>query len=142
NFYFNSVYIGGTGVTSATSTYGILSDFATTATATRNFKDNILWNARSTASGAGKNYAIRVAGTAPNPAGLTSNYNDLFATGTAGFVAQFNAVDQATIANWRTATGQDTNSINSDPLYVAQTGTAATVDLHIQSGSPAIAAGN
>ena len=43
-------------------------------------------NARSNASGAGKNYAIQFAGTAPNPTGLTSNNNDLLANGTGGFV--------------------------------------------------------
>src|SRR5207244_12176397 len=98
------------------------------------------WNARSNASGTGKNYAIAVGGTAPNPAGLTSNFNDLYATGTGGFVGLFNAVDQTTLANWQAATGQDANSISADPLFVNPTGTSTTGDLHIQAGSPAIAA--
>ena len=55
---------------------------------------------------AGKNYAIAVGGTTPNPAGLTSNRNDLYATGTGGFVGLFNGADQTTLANWQTATAR------------------------------------
>jgi hypothetical protein len=39
------------------------------------------------------------------------------------------------------ATGQDMNSISADPLFVAPNGSAATVDLHLLCGSPAIGAG-
>lgn len=135
SYYFNSVYIGGTGVASSSSTFAFN---GSALSSTRGYVDNIFWNARSNASGAGKNYAITVGGTAPNPAGLTSNYNDLLATGTGGFVGLFNSVDQPTLANWRTSTGQDLNSISADPLFVNPTGNAASVDLHLQAGSPAI----
>ena len=149
NFYDNSVYIGGSGVASSSNTFAFVSNVITNV---RNYVDNIFWNARSNASGGGKNYAIAVAGTAPNPAGLTSNYNDLFASGTGGFVGLFNATDQLTLANWRTATGQDANSISANPQFVNPTGTAtvappvpnvpeAIVDLHITCASPADSAG-
>ncbi|HEU0208320.1 MAG TPA: cadherin-like beta sandwich domain-containing protein, partial [Candidatus Udaeobacter sp.] len=149
NYYFNSVYVGGSGVASAANTFAFSSAVVTNV---RNYKDNIFWNARSNASGAGKNYAITVGGTAPNPAGLTSNFNDLFANGTGGFVGLFNAVDQLTLANWQTATGQDAMSISANPQFVNPTGTATvppfspngaatTVDLHITCASPADAAG-
>jgi hypothetical protein len=137
SYYFNSIYIGGTNVASSSNSTAFFSDVVTS---TRNFKNNIFYNARSNASGAGKNYAIAVGGTAPNPAGLTSNNNDLYATGTGGFVGLFNGADQTTLANWQTATGQDANSISADPLFVNPNGTAATGDLHITGGSPAIAA--
>jgi Domain of unknown function (DUF4214) len=140
SYYFNSVYIGGTGVASSSNSQAFFSDQVTSATSPRDIRDNIFWNARSNAAGTGKNYAIAVGGTAPNPAGLTSNYNDLYATGTGGFVGLFNSVDQTTLANWQAATGQDANSISADPLFVNPTGTSSTVDLHIQSGSPAISA--
>src|SRR6185295_15107258 len=136
NYYFNSVYIGGTGVISTVSSTFAFNGSALTST--RNYVDNIFWNARSNASGAGKNYAISLAGTAPNPAGLTSNYNDLYATGTGGFVGLFNAVDQTTLANWQTATGQDANSLSVDPLFIAPNGSAATGNIHIQNGSPVL----
>jgi hypothetical protein len=138
NYYFNSVYIGGSGVASSSPTYAFN---GSALTSTRSYVDNIFWNARSNASGAGKNYAYAIAGTAPNPAGLTSNYNDLYASGTGGFVGQFNAVDQTTISDWRTATGQDANSISANPLFVAPTGTAATGNLHVQNGSPVLGVG-
>jgi uncharacterized repeat protein (TIGR01451 family) len=138
NVYHNSVFIGGSGVTASSNTYAFVSNVTT---GTRNYVNNIFWNARSNASGAGKNYAITVPGTAPNPAGLTSNYNDLYATGTGGFVGLFNTADQTTLANWQTATGVDANSLSVDPLFVAANGTAATVNLHIQAGSPVLAMG-
>ncbi len=150
NFYDNSVYIGGSGVaSSASNTFAFVSNVTTNV---RNYVDNIFWNARSNASAGGKHYAIAVAGTAPNPAGLTSNYNDLFANGTGGFVGLFNATDQLTLANWQTATGQDAMSISADPQFVNPAGPAPIaqaapnvapppVDLHITCASPADGAG-
>jgi hypothetical protein len=134
NFYFNSVYIGGSGVVSASNTNAFLSQVTTN---TRNYKDNIFWNDRSNASGTGKNYAINVAGTTPNPAGLSINYNDLYATGTGSFVGLFNTADQTALSDWQTAVGQDANSISGNPKFVAPTAPAATVDLHLLSVSPA-----
>ena len=141
SFYFNSVYIGGSNVASSSNTQAFFSDQVTSATSPRNIKNNIFDNARSNASGTGKNYAIGVGGTAPNPTGLTSNNNDLYATGTGGFVGLYNSVDQATLANWQAATGVDAASISSDPLFVNPTGNASTGDLHIGAGSPTISGG-
>jgi len=62
NYYFNSVYIGGTGVASASNTFGFFSDVVNN---TRKFEDNIFYNARSNASGGIANVAIQVA--APRP---------------------------------------------------------------------------
>jgi hypothetical protein len=136
NYYFNSVYIGGSGVVASSNTFALNSGVITTA---HNYQDNIFWNGRSNASGAGKNYAIALAGTVPNPAGLTTNFNDLFANGTNGFTGLFNATDQLTLANWKTATGQDANSISADPLFWLPN--AGTPNLHITLASPAKLAG-
>jgi len=133
SYYFNSVYIGGTGVVAASNTHAFFSDVVTN---TRNYQDNIFANVRSNASGNGKNYAIAVGGTTPNPAGLTSNFNDLYAPGTGGFVGLFNAVDQTTLADWQAATGQDANSIPGDPLFTAPAAPATNVNLHLQTLSP------
>ncbi len=127
NFYNNSVYVGGTAVAAGTAnSFAFQSSVITNV---RNFRDNIFYNARSNGPATGKHYAIRVGGTAPNPAGLTSNNNILLANGIGGFTGLFNALDQATIANWQSATGQDLNSYALDPQYLAPT--AATPDLHI-----------
>jgi len=137
-YYYNSVYIGGTNVASSSNSTAFFSDVVTN---TRTYRNNIFWNARSNASGTGKNYAIAVGGTTVNPTGLTSNRNDLYATGTGGFVGLYNTADQTTLANWQAATGQDANSISSDPLFVNANGSATTANLHILAGSPAISGG-
>ncbi|MFY8138493.1 MAG: hypothetical protein ACOVMR_10325, partial [Flavobacteriales bacterium] len=134
NFYHNSVYIGGTGVgTTANNTFA----FNSSVTAnTRNFVNNIFSNERANTTTGGGHYAIQVGGTGVNPAGLTSNYNLLYAPNTGGIIGRFNATNYTTLAAWRTATGQDNNSISGNPQFIAPTGTAATGDLHI---SPTLA---
>ncbi len=127
NFFHNSVYIGGAGVAAGTaSSFAFQSSIVTN---TRSYRDNVFWNARSNAGASGKHYAIRVGGTAPSPAGLTSNNNVLFANGTGGVTGLFNAVDRATLAAWQSATGQDAASFADNPRFLAPG--AATPDLHI-----------
>ncbi|HEX2899213.1 MAG TPA: hypothetical protein VHS96_05765, partial [Bacteroidia bacterium] len=135
NFYHNSVYIGGSGVGGAANTFAFQSSITTN---TRNFQNNIFFNARSNGAGTGKHYAIRVGGIAPNPAGLTSNFNVLFANGTGGLVGLFNSIDQASISSWRIATGQDNNSISFNPGFVNPNGNGLTGDLHIAPGATPI----
>jgi hypothetical protein len=137
NYYFNSVFVGGTANVASSDSFAFVSDQAGN---TRNFKDNIFWNARSNTV-SGNNYAIHVGGTGVNPTGLSSDYNDLYATGTRGFVGHYSSVAYLTLANWQTATGQDAHSISADPLFINPTGNAATVDLHIFSASPCAGAG-
>jgi trimeric autotransporter adhesin len=138
NFYFNSVYVGGAGVVAGTA--NSFAFFSSITVNTRNYRDNIFFNARSNSTAIGKHYAIRVGGTTPNPAGLTSNSNVITTTGTGGYVGLFNAVDQATLANWRTATGQDAASFDLDPQFIAPA--AATPDLHISSVITTVVEGN
>ncbi len=126
NVYHNSVFIGGT----ATGGAGNSCAFSSLLTgSTRNRVDNIFVNARSNSGSTGKHYATREGGTTVNPAGLTSNYNVLRATGTGGFTGSFNGADLSTIGAWRTATGQDLSSRDEDPQYLAPT--AVVPDLHI-----------
>ncbi|MBV9241378.1 MAG: Ig-like domain-containing protein, partial [Acidobacteria bacterium] len=136
NFYFNSVYIGGSNVVSASNSYCFFSDVVTS---TRLFEDNIFHNARSnTVTGGVAHIAIRVGGTAANPAGLTSNYNDLFFSGNDGATGVFNGVVVSPLSSWRTTTGQDANSIASDPIFKTPTGTSSTVDLHITNSGASV----
>ncbi len=138
NYYNNSVYVGGTGVVGTTgSTYCF---YSTVTTSPRNIVDNIFFNARS-GGATGKHYAIRVAGTGVNPAGLTSNYNLLFANGATGGTLGYYNADMLTIAAWKAATGQDMASGNGDPNFINATGTSALVDLHVQNPTPIEAAG-
>ncbi|WP_395683856.1 beta strand repeat-containing protein, partial [Dokdonella sp.] len=130
-FYYNSVFIGGSGVTApGSNSYALYSNVVTNP---RNFQNNILWNTRGNAvAGGSAHLAIRIGATT---AGLTSNYNDLLADGTDGAVGVFNATIYPTLANWQTATTQDPLSLSVNPMFVALT------NLHLQPGSPAIAMG-
>jgi hypothetical protein len=130
NIYFNSIYIGGSGVTGTASSYAFNS--AVTVN-TRNYKNNIMVNARSNSSGTGKHYAVKVAGTSANPTGLSINNNDYFVSGTGGVFGYFNALDVANLAAWKTAVGQDANSWEMDPQFLTPAGTSSTADLHIST---------
>jgi hypothetical protein len=138
NFYHNSVYVGGTQASGASNTFAFTSTGATNA---RDYRNNLFVNARSrSGSATGKHYAVNYGGTTANPTGLTASNNLLYVSGNGGVLGLYNSVDRTTLTAWQTATGRDTNSLSSDPLFVNATGTAATVDLHLQSGSPAIGA--
>ncbi|MCI0474220.1 MAG: hypothetical protein L0Y76_11615, partial [Ignavibacteria bacterium] len=62
------------------------------------------------------------------------NYNDYYASGTQGVLGYLGG-DRLTIANWRTATGKDVNSMDSDPRINNNT------NLQIQPNSPLLLAG-
>jgi hypothetical protein len=138
-FYANSIYIGGTGVgTTVSNTFAM--NCPTTGN-TRVFQDNIFMNARSNTTTGGKHYAVTIGGTGTNPTGLTTNFNMFFAPGTGGVLGLYNSTDRTTIAAWNTATGQDANTLQADPLFKTATGSLATLDLHIPTVSPASASG-
>ena len=137
NIYHNSVYIGGAPTAGVGPSYAFAS---TSTTGTRAIRNNIFFNARSNAGSTGKNYAIRVAGTAPNPAGLTINNNLYFANGTGAVFGFFNALDVAGLAAWKTAVGQDAASFESDPQFNVPT--AAVPDLHLHPTNLTVAEGN
>ena len=92
---------------------GVYLDSRTNAT---NLQNNIIQ-----VSGAGE-YAIRT-----ESANLTSDYNDLIATGGAS-VGYYTAA-QATLNDWQTTSGLDANSISEDPLFAAP----LAGDFHLQS---------
>ncbi|HSO85025.1 MAG TPA: hypothetical protein VLQ91_00635, partial [Draconibacterium sp.] len=114
---FNSVYIGGT-VSSGGSTTAALNNQYNTAT--RDFRNNILFNARS--GGTGKHYSLYIknAGTT----GLTSDYNDYFVSGTNGVLAYVGS-DKGTLALLQAATGGDAHSLNTNPNFSSAGGTSA-----------------
>jgi len=131
NFYNNSVYVGGNNVVAVGNTYCFNS---TVTVNTRNFKNNIFVNARSNASGTGKNYAIKISGSTVNPMGLGIDFNNYYTTGTGGVFGFFNSLDVADLAAWRTAVGQDGGSMFTDPKFIDPT--ATTPDLHISATLP------
>ncbi len=83
---------------------------------TREFRNNIFINKRI---GTATQYAVRYSGSGPNPAGLTSNYNNFYSSGnTFNVLGYYNGMNRPTLAAWRTATGQDANSVSVDVSFV------------------------
>ncbi|MBN4051910.1 PKD domain-containing protein [Cytophagaceae bacterium AH-315-L13] len=60
------------------------------------------------------------------------NYNNLYVTGIN--IGYYNGL-QGTVADWRTATGREGNSIAADPMF------RSSIDLHVKMNSPLIDAG-
>ena len=137
NYYHNSIYIGGAPTAGTANSFAFNSTVTTNA---RSFRDNIFFNARNNSGATGKNYIVRVGGTAPNPAGLTINNNVYFANGTGSVFGLFNALDVADLTSWKTAVGQDVNSFIADPQFNNPTGVIP--DLHLHPTNPTIAEGN
>lgn len=134
SYYHNSVHVGGTQTSGAANTYAFYSDGITNV---RAMQSNIFVNARGNSTGTGRHYAVAYGGTTVNPAGLTSNGNIFFTSGTGGMLGRYNSADRATLAAWRIATGQDVASAVVNPLFVNAEGGASTVDLHLQTSNPA-----
>ncbi len=127
DFYFNSVYIGGNSVSAGSPSCAFNS--AINANVTRNYKNNIFYNARSNLSASTPyHYAIK----AGSNTGVSSDYNVLLATGTGKMIANYAGTDLTTLALWRTNIGGDVNSYSVDPQFIAPAGTSTTVDLHIK----------
>lgn len=138
SFFHNSVYIGGSPTAGGGASYAFN---GTQTVNTRSFRDNIFFNARSNGGSAtGKNYAVKINGTTPNPTGLTINNNLYFANGVGAVFGFFNSLDVANLAAWKVAVGQDAASFESDPQYLDPTNAAP--DLHLHPTNPTVAEGN
>ncbi len=119
NVYQNSVSLA------ANNTNAICAAFyVTTNSGTTVVKNNIFSNTSTTTSTTSKRYAFYY-----NSGTYTSDYNDLYvASGTNNFIGYYNA-DQASLANWKQATGKDASSRNENPPFTSPT------DLHIPNGT-------
>ncbi len=100
-------------------------------------RDNILFNTQTTA-GTGKSYAIGLAYSTYTA--LTSDFNDLFVSGTNTFIGQTGGLgttgtDRSPltgVGSWSATTGKDANSVSANPVFVS------TSNLHLSAGtSPA-----
>ena len=130
NFWNNSIFIGGTATAGSGASYAFN---GTQTINSRSFRNNVFVNARTNSGASGKNYAIKINGTAANPAGLTINNNVYFTSGTGGVFGYFNSGDIANLAAWKVALGQDAGSFEGNPQFVDPTNT--TPDLHINSNN-------
>jgi len=119
NIYFNTVYIGGSVTSGTTSSTAALKNSANSST--RNYRNNILFNARSGGS-SGKHYSIILSGIA----NLTIDYNDYFALGTGGMLGVIGTLDKPTLSAWKAATGQDVYSLSTNPVFAGTNWTTAS----------------
>lgn len=127
NVYFNSIYIGGTGVgTTATNTFA----FQRTASATSDdVRNNIFVNARSNSSTGGKHYQVFLI----NNTTITLNNNIYFGGGTGSV---FGTLNNGTSDVFNYSLGWVSSDLSSgvaDPQFVNAGGSAQTGDLHISS---------
>ena len=108
---------------------------AAIASGTQNIRNNIFVNARSNAAaGTGKHYAVYMLTSGANAA-LSNNV--YFAPGTNGFMGFDGATDVAAYAaGWVSG---DINSFLADPALLNPTGTAATLNLHVDPATPSAA---
>ncbi len=132
-FYYNTVYLGGTGVGSTTNnTYAFYRSVNTTSDIIQN---NILVNNRSNSTTGGKHYCYTFTGT--NAA--TMDYNLYYCNGTDGYVSSLNSgtTGRQTLRLTReNYPGQDLHSAYGDPNFVNATGTSSTLDLNISGTTP------
>lgn len=118
NLYFNTVYIGGnlgSGVTN--KSYAL---FSAVNSNTRDFRNNIFSNFRSTSGGASLHYGIYF--NYNGSSGLTVDYNIYYASGTGGVPGFYNGSDDFTIP---IVNGQDGNSYIENPNFINPGGPTA-----------------
>ncbi len=118
SIYFNSVYIGGTVASGVTSNTSALYNNANTST--RDYRNNIFYNARSGGT-TGKHYSIILSGVA----NTTIDYNDYYVSGTGGLLGKIGNLDKASLTLWQSGTLQDVHSQNTDPGFTIAGGTSA-----------------
>lgn len=128
NVFFNTVYVGGSLGSGATNKSYALYNAANSST--RDYRNNILFNSRSTAAGSNLHYAMYIV-TANGT--ITSNYNDYIASGTGGTLGYYAANKTTAVI----VTAQDVNSLSTNPLFAAAGGTLAA-DYYVSATLPAI----
>jgi hypothetical protein len=121
--YYNSVNLYGTYAGYSSATVHAAFAVITSTAAALDVRDNIFVNTfDNTTSASDVSYAIN--SQAPNTVFTNINNNDYYVSGTPGVLGYLGGT-QLTLAAWRTATGQDANSISADPLFTSPS------DLHI-----------
>ena len=128
NIFNNSVYIGGINIANSTS-----NSFAyqrTAASGLDSVLNNIFVNNRSNASTGGKHYQVYLT---TSTAVLTLNNNVYNGTGIGSVFGYNSAMDATYVPNWIAG---DANSQTGDPIFIAPTDGAASLDMHLDTGTP------
>jgi hypothetical protein len=116
NLYFNSIYIGGLPFSGSKNSYGL---YSVGNTNSKNFRNNVIYNARSNNGASGTHYAAYFTATGGT---ITCDYNDYYVSGTVGVLGYYggNKVSLPIV------TGQDANSFALDPVYTVAGSTTAS----------------
>ncbi len=136
SYYYNTAIVMGEATTGSNDTYCF---YRTNTSNNYNtvIKNNLFINKRSNNGGSGKHYALRLGCNTS----LSIDYNDCIASGTGGVLAQlytpYTWQDKTTLGDIQTYTGQDANSINSNPQFLD----LASNNFHLVGSSPCIGAG-
>ncbi|THU40431.1 T9SS type B sorting domain-containing protein [Niastella caeni] len=106
-YHHNTISIDNTTSTATGASAGF---YQTTTANGIQFVNNIVTISRG---GAGAKHAIYLNATTSE---ILSNYNDFYVTGTNAHVGYYTA-NRTTLADWVTASGKDSSSLNHNPLY-------------------------
>jgi len=119
SMYHNTVYLSGIPTSLALSSASLYSSGVATI---RNYKNNILVNARSNGTGSTSvHYAMNMAG---NSGGAISvDGNDYLSTGTGAVLGRYNNINSSSAV---IVTGQDVSSLNINPSFASAGGILAT----------------
>lgn len=121
NIFYNSVYLPDVNLTPGTGT--LLYAGIYISNGTNNVKNNIV----VTDEADFPSYCIYRNGTNGT---LVSNYNDFYYSNPLnGYVGYWNTAPAQTLADWKTVSGQDNNSISANPNFVS------AFDLHLTNTS-------
>jgi hypothetical protein len=116
NIYHNTVYLGGS-TSDASKSYCLYSRLNNN---TRNFRNNIFNNVRSTESAVNQHYTAWFNYTSSS--GLTLDNNDYYASGTGGVLGYYNSANVTTLP---LISGKDVNSKSANPGFASAGGTEA-----------------
>ena len=115
NIYFNTIYIEGNVSSGSNKSYALFSNIGTN---TRDIRNNIFMNVRSTSGGSNLHYAAYFNYLLST--NITLDYNDYFVSGAGGTLGFWNGSNKASIP---IITGQDANSLNVNPTFKNAGGT-------------------
>jgi gliding motility-associated-like protein len=105
-YYHNTVNLDGAGA-STNDTYGF---YQVTAASGIDFKNNLITISRTNS---GDKYCLYFSTSTTT---YTSNNNGFFKNATNSYIG-YNGANQATLADWQTASSQDANSVYGNPYY-------------------------
>ncbi|MES2780286.1 MAG: BNR-repeat neuraminidase N-terminal domain-containing protein, partial [Bacteroidota bacterium] len=132
NIYHNSVYIGGANVGSTTANTAALHRNTSTLGSQHDIRNNIFVNERSNTATGGKHYQVFL----NNTVALSLGTNSYFGTGTGSVFGTLNGGTADVLSYTLGWLSTDMGSSITNPRFMNATGTAATLNLHINAVTP------